>query len=136
MKLSPQQRKILAAISAVGVAPIPALAKAAGYKQHSVRYALSDLLKREIIRFFPCINACALGYSAYTVFFSLASMSEREREVVIKHLTNSTITSWVAELIGDFQYATTAFVRTTAEFDAFLQSLGSTSKPIFSEKAV
>jgi DNA-binding Lrp family transcriptional regulator len=136
MKISPQQRKILAAISKVGAAPIPTLAKVAGYKQHAVRYALNNLLSREVIKYFPSINACALGYSAYTIYFSLASMGEREREAVLSHLVKSDITSWVAELIGDFQYATTAYVRSTAEFDLFLQSLGSRSKPIFSDRAV
>lgn len=105
LSLSEKQRKILSAIEHREREPISVIRKITGYKEHTVRYCINMLIKDgAIVGRAPFINIYPLGYTVFTLFFSLSTAKEKEREQVLQGIIQSKYVSWVAKLGGDYQY--------------------------------
>jgi len=136
VRLSTNEKKLLGVLSRIGHAPVTMLARKSGMREHSVRYALEKLIARGALSFFPCVNCGILGYTAYSMYFSLSAGHVADRQRVLKHLIDSESVSWLAELGGDYQYGITFLAETASEFLLFLENLSAMTKVQFTEKAI
>jgi DNA-binding Lrp family transcriptional regulator len=136
MKLSDAEKKVLSALSAIGDGSIPKIAKEAGLREHAARYALTNLLSKKVLNFFPCINSGALGYSAYSLYFSLGPGKVRAKETFLQKLIEHDHVSWVAHLGGDFDYAVTFQAKGSNEFVKFVDEFSSFPGVELTQKAV
>lgn len=127
MKLSDQERRVLGVLAAIGDASVPRLAKEARLREHVARFALHALISRGVIRYFPCINSGALGYSSFSVYFSLAPSKNDARERFLQKLISHPNVSWVAHIGGDFDYAVTFQTFSSVELVEFVDSISSSS---------
>lgn len=134
-RLSPKDAAILAAAQLKADAPVPVLAKATGYREHTVRRCLEQLKEREIISMYPFVNIYPLGLEEYAVFFSMPA-AKRERHAVLQSLNKSDRVSWVLQVGGDFQYGAAICCRSATEVSAFFDTLCSKFGDVFYEKSV
>ena len=99
MKLSSQERVILNALDGVGVAPVSDVAGASSLSEHSVRYGLSGLIEKQLVRPFCSIDPGALGFRAYSIYFSLkpgsvADCSRGVERIVIGEVSEAFAVPW------------------------------------------
>jgi DNA-binding Lrp family transcriptional regulator len=127
---------MLSALSELGERPVPELAQAAGIREHSARYALDLIIKKKIVKPITYVNVRKMGYVAYSIFFSLVGGNEYDRSTFLQSLEASEYVSWVAEFVGEYQYAVTIYARHIDDFESFLYGLSSRSACQLSDKAI
>jgi DNA-binding Lrp family transcriptional regulator len=115
MKLSSHEVKVLAALNKLGRVPLQQLAKEAGLKSHSVRYALDRMLERKAL--VPCcaVNLYGIGLNNYIVYFSFKAASHADEERAVQIAAAHQQVTWVAELSGDYQYGMEVLASSTSE---------------------
>ena len=115
MRLTSIQRRVLAAVNFDAATPITQLAKRTKIPAHKINYHLARFRDEEILRASAFIDAWALGFNEYTVYFSLAPESTKTRNALLKSLSMSTRIAWYAELGGSYQYGMTLVARNAQE---------------------
>ena len=136
MKLSDKEATILAAAELRAAAPISLLRKESGYRDHTIRYVLRILQKRGVITPVPFINLHVLGYTIYTMFFSLGSEKRGNREALQKLLLDTPEILWVGEFGGEYQYALGFCVHRFSSMVEVLRGLSKKFPNIFFDKAI
>ena len=136
MRLTEKERQILFSAQLQANAPVPVIRKASGYREHSIRYCLQQSLETRVIEMRCFVDLCRLGYTMYTVYFSLAPDTVASREEFLSALIESPRVTWLGELGGDFQYGVTVCVRNLGEVARFLDELSERFGQIFLEKSI
>ena len=136
MRLSEKEARILACIELRANISISEVSKATGFREHTVRYTLSSLEKKEIISKSPFINLFRLGYTLHNIFFSLSSDNKRIKDSLLSELEQIPEVSWVAEFGGDFQYGIEICAFELADVKRILYDLSKKFGNIFFQKAV
>jgi DNA-binding Lrp family transcriptional regulator len=136
MKISEKEATILASAELRANAPISVLRKESGYREHSIRYALHSLHKRQVITPIPFINLHLLGYSIYHLFFTVGGEKRGQQDALIKSLVSSPSVLWVGEFGGEFQYGVGVCGKRLPPLIEFLTTLSSKHGAIFHDKAV
>lgn len=117
--------------------PICDVAKRIGAREHTVRYVLDRLKSRGIIvGRAPFINLYRLGYTDYTLFFSLASRREKPRDRMVEELLKTTSVSWVGKVGGEFQYGAAVCARSIGEAMEVFHALSDRVGCAFLDKAL
>lgn len=120
MKLTTHERTLLTTLDAVGVASIADVAEASNLREHSVRFGLAGLLRKQLIRPFCSVDPGALGFRAYSVYFSLKPGSLDDFSRGIKRIIAHPYVSWLGELSGPFQYGCTVYARNLTQAIAII----------------
>ena len=120
MKLSSQERVILNALDGVGVAPVSDVAGASSLSEHSVRYGLSGLIEQQLVRPFCSIDPGALGFRAYSIYFSLKPGSVADCSRGVERIVAHPYVSWLGEISGPFQYGCTVYARNLTQAIAII----------------
>jgi Lrp/AsnC family transcriptional regulator, leucine-responsive regulatory protein len=137
MDLSARERKTLAAIEHRGNATIPMLRKLTHSRDHTLRYCLRTLTDRGVIvGKAPFINMYPLGFTEWTIFFSLACESEKLQRAFISALVRSPVISWVGALGGEYQFGIALMVRRVEQVSALLNGLAAKYGNIVFKKAL
>ena len=136
MKLSEQERRVLHAVELEANAPMERLRKETKYRDHTIRYHLERLIDRGIARKQAFINVYPLGYSDYSIYFSIAAQSTKVSSALMAHLTASPQVSWIAQLGGDYQYGFSICARNTSEVVQYLDKLSEKFPNAFFDKAL
>jgi DNA-binding Lrp family transcriptional regulator len=121
--LTPHERKVLSYVQSDWRLDVPEIAKATGLRTHAVSYALKKLSDKKVMRRFVMYNIHALGLTDYCVFFNVQGSGKRIRDCVITYATESTQTTYVAELSGRYQYTASIMARSIFEVEAFFDGL-------------
>src|SRR3954447_24221134 len=137
LKLSEQERVVLSAAEFCARAPISAIAKESGYKETAVRYILDKLIDSGIILARRAyMNPYLIGFTNYTLYISLASWREKDRESLARFLTRSPRVTWFAEMGGDLQYAASVYATDVNEFMEFRDRISQQFATCIADQAV
>ncbi len=137
LQLSDKERKILGAIEHQAEVPVSELQKQTKLRAHSIHYAIASLKRRGIIvGKAPFINNYPLGYTDYTIYFSLSSTSKRSTNKLISRLIAAPGVSWVAQLGGDFQIGVAFCARRIEEVSFLLGELSEEFGQLFFQKSI
>ena len=136
MRLSQRDRRILLHAQLQADRPISALRQNCPYHEHSIRYAVQQARRQEMIQPRCFIDLCRLGYSQYEIFFSLSARSHGEDRKFIEELVSSERVSFFCELGGDYQYGVNVCAKNLREVSDFFDSFSERHGEIFSEKSM
>lgn len=120
MKLYDKECAVLAAIVGTNSLHVDSLAKITGFKSHTVRYNVSQLLDKKIIFKSVLINSSLLGYQTFNIFFSVPPA---KRDKILAFLKGYSLVSWLAENSGDNPYEITCLARHVGEVEALFQEV-------------
>jgi DNA-binding Lrp family transcriptional regulator len=123
VNLTPHERKVLSFLQGDWRLDVPEIAKATGLRPHSVSYAIKKLKDKKVMRRFVMYNIHALGLTDYCVFFNVQGSGKRVRDCVLSHATESTQTTYVAELSGRYQYSASIMAFSIFEVESFFDGL-------------
>lgn len=102
-RLTEKERQLISLVELPRSNNIKYLAKLSGIKEYTVHYHLKKLEDEGIISSQrPIIDWNRLGYTHYTVYFSLKNELLSVKNKIIKYLVNSENISWVFEVGGQF----------------------------------
>ena len=136
-RLSQKEKDILGIIEHSANKPLSSFAKTLGLKDTTIRYNVQNLLESGVIEgSSPFIDATRLGYSYYTVLFSISANSPEKRLALEKHVSTIDGVTWAAILGGDYQYGMTVAAASIEQVANILNSLASKSKTTIIEKSV
>lgn len=134
--LSEKEERILGCIEHRAEQEIPALQELLGYRGHTLRYTINTLTERGlIIGKAPFINAYALGYNDFTIFFSPSAELEAKQDT-IQAILQSPNVSWMGKLGGDYQYGLSVYAQHVKTAYSLLNQLSDLHGDLFSEKSI
>jgi Lrp/AsnC family transcriptional regulator, leucine-responsive regulatory protein len=136
MRLSDKESKILIAAENNANLPMSDLQRITGLRAHTIRYCLQRMQDRGIIRYYPLINVYPLGYTPYSIYFTLAPDVQNAKAKLLKLLMESSSVSWISEVGGKYQFCMDVLAREIHEVFSFIDSLSDKLGSIFLEKAV
>jgi DNA-binding Lrp family transcriptional regulator len=136
MKISEKEATILASAELRVNAPISVLRKESGYREHTIRYALRSLLNRGVITPIPFINLHRLGYTIYSLFFTVGGEKRGAHDALIRSLIAAPNVLWVGEFGGEFQYGVGFGTKRLNGLIEFLTVISQKHGAIFHDKAV
>jgi DNA-binding Lrp family transcriptional regulator len=137
MKLSDQELAVLASVELKAQDPIEKIRKETGLREHTIRYALRRLADKKIIHPVPFINLHRLGYTIYTVMFSVAVDNRKgSKNTLLKSLLTSPYVLWIGEFGGEYQYGIGFCCKTFAELISYMRELSEKHEQIFFDKAI
>ncbi len=136
MKLSKFHRDLISVIHLNADMPLARLAREVGKPEHVVRYNLRRLLEEGVICFHPFIDVGRLGFSQYTLFFSLSHERHQDSDRLLRYLVESEQTTWVGRMAGEFHYGVSICARSLMELNIFLDDLSACFGTVFFEKSL
>ena len=137
MKLSDKERLLLAAIEHQADLPVPVIQKQTKLQAHTIRYFLSRLKERQIILGqSPFINLYPLGYTDYTIYFSLSAQSQQLSQNIIKRLLDSKSISWVAKVGGEYQLGIAICTKRVEDVSKLIASIEKDFGDFFHQKSI
>jgi Lrp/AsnC family leucine-responsive transcriptional regulator len=135
MRITEQDKAIIVCAQLQADASCATIARACGYKEHTVRHSLKKLEQHGLIKRYPYINLHALGFENFILNFSLNPASTSSSRV-IDFIAGSERTAWLSHRTGDFQWAASLFMRSSAEMLSFLDALTEVADRPFLHKEV
>lgn len=105
IKLTPNERKILAVAEFRADSSVPELARLCGLREHVVRYALKSMQELGVIgRPEPFVNLYRLGFLEVQPYFSAAEISIGAQKRFMQKLLKLPRLAWIMQTSGDFQF--------------------------------
>jgi DNA-binding Lrp family transcriptional regulator len=136
MKLNSLHRDLISVTHLNADIPLAQLTKSIGKPEHVVRHNLRRLLEEGVLSFHPFIDLGRLGFSQYTLFFSLSHERNGDRDRLLRYLINCEETTWVGRMAGEFHYGVSICARNLEELNRFLDHLSESFGAIFFEKSL
>ncbi len=136
IKLSEQEKEILAYIENRADASAKDIAKATGYKTASIQYILRKFRSSNLIQSRVLINLAKIGYSKYSFSFSLASQADKKRENIENTLIENELVSAIMKVSGSFEYEVKIVVANSSQLIKFLNKLSIEYGDFFSKKSL
>src|SRR5262249_37005058 len=112
------------------------IAKRTGLQEHSVRYYLSGLEERGVMKRVPLINLSIAGYSYYGIYFSSGSKKKDLKAKLLKELMRRREFVWLAEMGGEFDFGTAVCARNMSEIYTILTAITEKFPAMFEERAI
>lgn len=134
-RLSRLQREIIPLIQLNAQIQPQCVAKQLGVRERSVRYQISKLEKRGLIRAAPFLNIYPLGYRYVNLYFSVGCSQSSTVERLVQELINTPRVAWLAELGADFHYGLSLIVEQIEDVKEALDSLSRKFPAVFFEKS-
>lgn len=136
MKLLPRQRDILAAIEHRASNPLATIRKLTGCRDHTIQYEIAKLTENgTIVGRSPFINFYPLGFTDFTLFFSIAAEKARVRDSLLSHLLSEPTIQWVGSLGGDFQFGAAVCAKRAEDALLLFQNIFNKFENVFFEKS-
>jgi DNA-binding Lrp family transcriptional regulator len=136
MKLSTNQKTILATCGLQADLELTEVAKRCRLQVASVRYALDTLRDREVIRKLWIINPWRFGWSRYNIFFSIGLSKKELRDKLFKEIINNPYCSFFTELGGNFDYELSILAPNELVAMQFFQTLTEKFGVVFRKKLI
>lgn len=123
MRLAARDRQILAAVQLNAAMSLKMVARLTGHREHTVRHVLQRLKESGVIQRRPMTDVHLMGFTQYSVFFTPFFEDARARDTLLKFLLESSATSDIFELGGDYRYGAVLTVLDIQEVYSFLSAL-------------
>ena len=123
MKLTDKEAAVLASVDLRADAPIGLIRRASGLREHTVRYALRALIDRKVITPLPFVNLHRLGFTVYTLFFTIGGQNRGTHEALISSLISARQVLWAGEFAGEFQYGIGFAAKNIGDLTRFLSDI-------------
>ena len=136
MRITPQDRDIIARCGLHADLSLSALTKLTSYHEHTVRYALERFQEASVIRKIWIIDTLPLGMQRFHFHFSTAIREVKRRKELIKLLINSTRVAYFAETAGKYDFKMSLLYRHASEVVEFLETLTEIFGDVFFEKDI
>lgn len=136
VKLTEKEATVLACVELRANAPMALFRKESGLREHTIRYALRSLISRKVITPLPFINLHRLGYTVYSLFFTVGGEKRGAHDALIRSLVAAPNVLWVGEFGGEYQYGVGFGAKHLSELTLFLDALSKKHGAIFHDKAV
>lgn len=136
MRLTVNDREILASAYFQADAPLATIATETGIAQHTVRRSLENLLESGYIRRYAYINPSRLGFTEYYISWRPAARESEFNANILRQLALRDGVSWLAEIGGPFPYETVLFARDARHATELFASLTHELGPIMMDKKV
>ena len=136
MKLTPNERIILAAIQLNADSSLAEIRKASGCREHQIRYCIEKYKSKDIILKRPVINWSLLGYTEYSIILSLTYKNARARSSFRDFLISSKLTGDVSEVGGNYDFLIATLVRNVRELHDFFLDIANLTGVRVIEKRV
>jgi len=134
MRLSQKEQQVLAATEFDADVPLTKLQKSLKMPASTIRYHLNNLIDRGIVRYYPFINAMALGYTPQSLFFSLSYEGRKQQDKMLQFFRDCPRISWCAEIGAPYQYCITSLTRNLKEFSELLDEISNCFGSVFAKK--
>jgi DNA-binding Lrp family transcriptional regulator len=136
MKLSEKEGAVIASVELRADAPIKLLTRESGLREHAFRYALRSLLERKVLAPVPFISLHRLGYTVYSIFFTVGGEKRGSHDALIRSLVTEPRVLWVGEFGGEYQFGIGVAVHRLSELIVFLDAVSKKHGAIFYDKAI
>ena len=137
MRLTAKQQNVLGALEHHAELPISDIARGLRMRSHNVRYQLESLkVKGLVVAKTPFIDIYRLGYTDFTVFFTVSTDSKATRTKLLEYFLNNENVSWVAHLGGEYQYGVSVLARHVVKVHELLLEAAHKFGNIFAEKGI
>ena len=136
MKLTDKEAAVLASVDLRADAPIGLIRRASGLREHAVRYALRALIDRKVITPLPFVNLHRLGFTVYTLFFTIGGQNRGTHEALISSLISARQVLWAGEFAGEFQYGIGFAAKNIGDLTRFLSDISQKHGAIFQDRAL
>ena len=112
-ELKENEKLLLSAIQHSADRSISEIAAEIGLEQSAARYALKNLKAHSIITAaLPFVNLCKLGYTYYSVLFTLGEGNTKNREKLLEMIQRHPRVTWFGEFSGGYRYGITLVAET------------------------
>lgn len=136
MKLSDGEKAVITAMMHRGGHAIKEIAGFAESSEHSVRYIIKSLKERGyLIGRAPFINLYPLGYTGYTMFFSLSKVTIDQEHQVLDFIKKETGISWIGKIGGDYEYAVAFLTKRVEQVNQIFYAISKKFGDIFADKS-
>lgn len=137
LKLLEREREIIRAVELQAAIPITRLRTTLGYRDHTIRRALSNLQNNEVLGSVkPFTNFYKLGFIEFAIYLSLAVREQASREQILKYLESQSNVAYVAEIGGEYQYVVAMYGTHAREVATLLQELSDRFPNVLVHKTV
>ncbi|MEY4668287.1 MAG: Winged helix-turn-helix DNA-binding [Pseudomonadota bacterium] len=136
MRVTQQERDILAHLQFNADSAVATIAKAVGCREHIVRSVLFRFGQLDLFTPRVFIDALKLGYSRYVVLFAVTSLTPQTINRFVQELVACDAVSCILELGGEYQFEVHITCRGPVEFSNILDRLAEQFRDLVSEKSI
>lgn len=136
MRVTQQDRDILAHLQFNADSALATIANAVGCREHTVRSVLYRYGQLDLFTPRVFIDTLRLGYSQYVVLFAVASLSPQAINRFVEALVACDAVSCILELGGEYQFEAHITCRGSVEFSSILDRLAGQFPDLVSEKSI
>ena len=123
MKLSAEERDVMAALTLQGEVTVKEVAQKLRLKEHRVRYILDKVISQRWCYFYPIINPHRLGYLECNLFIELQTGGSNARQKLLDALRDHHATKTVGVLGGEYQFEVVVWLKGIQDLASFFNSL-------------
>lgn len=136
IKLNGTERHILYTVLMNGRLSVPQIARQVGCHAPTVHHAIRKFKAAGLISRRIMIDIFRLGYARHAIYITLSSEGQEKKPDIARFLTNSSCTTVVLEVGGEYDFFVATVTRTSAELAAFNHDLSSKFGSLFLKKDV
>jgi DNA-binding Lrp family transcriptional regulator len=136
MRLSDNDREILACAYFQADAPLSKIADETGIAQHTVRRCLENLLESGYIGRHAYINPARLGFRQYYLNLRVSGAEPHMSESVLRRLSECEHVAWLSEIGAPYPYEVVIYARTAHQATQVFERLTSEVGPLLIEKRI
>lgn len=136
LRLNARESAVLGAYGLNADTPLKQIRDATGYRDHTIRYTMSRLIARGLVRRRTFVNIYPLGFQDHAIFFALASHSQKQRQGLITYLKSSASVSWLTQLGGDFHFGMALVAKNLSQVTDFLDRVSDVFPGMFFDKSL
>jgi DNA-binding Lrp family transcriptional regulator len=136
MKLTEKERKILSVLEFNADAPLSALQKKTGFREHTLRYHLQRFVETGLLSCRPVLNLHRCGFDEYEIFFLLSHSQQVARSDMSSRLAKVNGVIAVHEYVGDYDCSMTIAVRNARELARQFEDMSMQLGGLFLSKSI
>jgi DNA-binding Lrp family transcriptional regulator len=136
IKLNGTERHILYTVLMNGSLNVPQIARQVGCHAPTVHHAIRKFKAAGLISRRIMVDIFRLGYARHAIYITLSSEGQEKKPDIARFLTNSSCTTVVLEVGGEYDFFVATVTRTSAELAAFNHELSSRFGSLFLKKDV
>jgi DNA-binding Lrp family transcriptional regulator len=136
MRLTSKEKQMLSVLQLNANISLQDLSKILKCREHAARYALEKLRKNGIIQRRPMTDVHRMGFTQYSIFFMPFFQSAGAQTNLLRFLIESSSTSDIFELGGDYRYGVVLTVRDVQEVYIFLSAISKLKGVTIGEKSL
>ncbi|MCB0340215.1 MAG: hypothetical protein KDD53_11455, partial [Bdellovibrionales bacterium] len=123
LELTAKQRIILSSVELNARKPLKSIATESSCSVQEVKSEIENLSAHGVIQMIPVVDLFRLGFTDYTLWFSLDDRYRRNHGKIIDLFVRSNTVAWIAEFTGQYGYGCSIRASTIGQVGDTLDSL-------------